>query len=541
MSTNGHAATADPPARRGAGAGEGEPVIEPAPNPVDSQIVADAKGTRPITAGNPAFPQPKKPERHWVRWIVIAVVAVLAIFAIVRWGVPAIKEALDTVSTDDAFVAGHLSNVGPRVEGLVTEVLVDQNERVEAGAVLLRLDRQPFEVAAAQSRAAVDEAKAELVQARAQVKSQIAQARGNYYRRKAAQERLRGQVAALRAAVATLKARESNRSLAEVDQRRINNLVRRGSATQSELDTRNDTLKTADEQVKAATQQVQEIRAGLGLTPNEKDPLDLPKDLEQQQSSVQSAVSDIASSLAQVGIPFDPKDADQARAFGDFLRPEGGKSAGEGLEKVIEEAPAVQVARATADRAARQLDDANLRLSWTEIRSEVAGYVQDRAVHPGDRVAPGQSLMTVRPTYVWIAANYKETQIRHIRIGQPVDLYVDAYPKRVFKGRVAGFSPGTGLSESLLPPENATGNYVKVTQRLPVRIELAEKNPDETPLFVGLSVVPHIRIKERPTGPGAGERLHVSGRATRADSGEGPAGSRPENRNPARLPGAVSP
>ena len=80
---------------------------------------------------------------------------------------------------------------------------------------------------------------------------------------------------------------------------------------------------------------------------------------------------------------------------------------------------------------------------------------------------------------------------------------------RVFKGRVAGFSPGTGLSESLLPPENATGNYVKVTQRLPVRIELAEPNPDDTPLFVGLSVVPHVAFKERPTGPGAGQRLHT--------------------------------
>ncbi len=112
----------------------------------------------------------------------------------------------------------------------------------------------------------------------------------------------------------------------------------------------------------------------------------------------------------------------------------------------------------------------------------------------------------------------------------PVDIYVDAYPHRVFPGRVAGFSPGTGLSESLLPPENATGNYVKVTQRLPVRIELTMPNPDETPLFAGLSVVPHIRIKDQPTGPGAGGRLHVYGRLRPPDVGEGPTGSRPANR-----------
>jgi membrane fusion protein, multidrug efflux system len=101
---------------------------------------------------------------------------------------------------------------------------------------------------------------------------------------------------------------------------------------------------------------------------------------------------------------------------------------------------------------------------------------------------------------------------------------------------VAGFSPGTGLSESLLPPENATGNYVKVTQRLPVRIELAEPNPDDTPLFVGLSVVPHVRITERPTGPGSGQRLHTFGQLRPPDLGAGPAGSQPNNRDRERRP-----
>ncbi len=244
-------------------------------------------------------------------------------------------------------------------------------------------------------------------------------------------------------------------------------------------------------------------------------------------------MSDIASSLAQVGIPFDPKDAAQAKAFDDFLRPEGDRSAGEGLEKVIDAAPAVKVATASVTRAREQLDNALLQLRWTEIRSEVAGYVQDRQVNPGNRVEPGQTLLSIRPTYVWVAANYKETQIDDIRIGMPVDLHVDAYPHRTFHGRVAGFSPGTGLSQSLLPPENATGNYVKVTQRLPVRIELTEPNPDDTPLFAGLSVVPHVRIKERPTGPGAGDRLRTYGRLRPADTGGGPAGSQPRNREQA--------
>ncbi len=306
--------------------------------------------------------------------------------------------------------------------------------------------------------------------------------------------------------------------------------MKRGSATQSELDQRNNTLKVAAEQEKEAWAAIQETRAQLGLPPDYQDPLNIPKDLENQQSTVQSAVSQIASSLAEVGIPFDPKDAVQAKAFGDFLRPEGDKSAGEGLEKVVDAAPAVKVALAAVARAEKQLDDARLRLRWTEVRSEIAGYVQDRQANPGNRVEPGQTLLSIRPTYVWIAANYKETQIHHIRIGMPVDLDVNAYPHRVFRGRVAGFSPGTGLSESLLPPENATGNYVKVTQRLPVRIELTEPNPDGTPLYAGLSVVPHVRIKEPPTGPGAGQRLHTYGRLRPPDVGGGPAGLQPRNR-----------
>ena len=304
-----------------------------------------------------------------------------------------------------------------------------------------------------------------------------------------------------------------------------------GGISKEDVDERDNTVKVAVEQEKEAQAALQETRAALGLAADYQHPLEIPKDLENQQSTVQSAVSQIASSLAEVGIPFDPKDAAQARAFGDFLKPQGDKTAGEGLENVVDQAPAVRVALASAERAERELENARLQLSWTEIRSEIAGYVQDRQVHPGNRVEPGQTLLSIRPTYVWVAANFKETQIHDVRIGMPVDLYVDAYPQRVFQGRVSGFSPGTGLSESLLPPENATGNYVKVTQRLPVRIELTEPNPDDTPLFAGLSVVPYVRYKEPATGPGAGHRLHSDGRAKPPDQGRGPAGHESRNRN----------
>ena len=124
-----------------------------------------------------------------------------------------------------------------------------------------------------------------------------------------------------------------------------------------------------------------------------------------------------------MGIPFDPKAAEQAKAFAEFLRPEGDKSAGEGLETVIDQAPAVRMARADVGVAEAKLADARLRLSWTEIRSEVAGYVQNRQVHlEGNRVQPGQTLLSIRPLVpIWIDANYKEAQLLHICIGMPVE------------------------------------------------------------------------------------------------------------------------
>jgi membrane fusion protein, multidrug efflux system len=109
---------------------------------------------------------------------------------------------------------------------------------------------------------------------------------------------------------------------------------------------------------------------------------------------------------------------------------------------------------------------------------------------------------------IWVDANFKETQLRDLRIGQAVDLYVDMYGgRRVFSGRITGFTMGTGSTLALLPPENATGNFVKVVQRLPVRIELQNYDPNKDPLFIGLSVVPYVYLKRPATGPDAGKIL----------------------------------
>ena len=132
-----------------------------------------------------------------------------------------------------------------------------------------------------------------------------------------------------------------------------------------------------------------------------------------------------------------------------------------------------------------------------------------RNVNPGNNVQAGQALMAVRSlTEIWIDANFKETQLADLRIGQRVRCEVDMYgSRREFEGRITGFTMGTGQTLSLLPPQNATGNYVKIVQRLPVRVELTDYDPEKAPLFVGVSVTPYVYYKEPPTGPHAGEIL----------------------------------
>ena len=178
--------------------------------------------------------------------------------------------------------------------------------------------------------------------------------------------------------------------------------------------------------------------------------------------------------------------------------------------KIVKEAPAIKQAEAKLQEAEHDLEQAKLNLRYCNVYAEIDGVVTRRNVNPGNNVQAGQSLMAIRSlTEIWIDANFKETQLRDLRIGQQVRLEVDMYGShRTFEGRITGFTMGTGQTLSLLPPQNATGNFVKIVQRLPVRIELDDYDPDkDPPLFVGSSVTPYVYIKEAPTGENAGKML----------------------------------
>jgi membrane fusion protein (multidrug efflux system) len=182
--------------------------------------------------------------------------------------------------------------------------------------------------------------------------------------------------------------------------------------------------------------------------------------------------------------------------------------------RLATEAPTIKQAEAKLEAAKRDLAQAELDLRYCDIVAEIDGVITRRNVNPGNNVQVGQALMAIRSLdEIWVDANFKETQLRDLRIGQPVDLNVDMYGSRhTFKGRIAGFTMGTGSTLALLPAQNATGNFIKVVQRLPVRIDLVGYDAEKDPLFIGTSVVPEVHVNEPATGPDAGKFLqaHVS-------------------------------
>jgi len=441
-----------------------------------------------------------------------------------------IKTAIDTVSTDDAYVNGHVTFLAARVPGQVSEVLVDDNMRVARGDVLVRLDPEPNQVQVAIKRSAVIGAEADLKAAESQVRGTLAQLRSQRWRLQLAIENVNNQVALLRARVAGLKSREATFSRARADFARAQHLIARGAIATEEFDQRKEADRVADAMANQALEEVYETRVALGLPPRpEKGELtDVPTDLNQNYSGVRQALADLIQCTAAVGLPLTSVADTPSRTLGDFARRDREGNIDRVLESLIPDAPGVKQAQARLLHARSDLDQANLNLRYCEVRAEIDGVVTRRNVNPGNNVIAGQELMAVRSiTEIWIDANFKETQLSDLRIGQRVRCEVDMYgDSREYEGRITGFTMGTGQTLALLPPQNATGNYVKIVQRLPVRIELTDYDPSKLPLFVGLSVVPYVYYKESPAGPHAGSLLQRPGMAPRAPANPGVGGGR---------------
>jgi membrane fusion protein (multidrug efflux system) len=448
------------------------------------------------------------------RRLLLGVAAVVLLAVILVFGIPWIRQTLNTVSTDDAYVNGHVTFVAARVPGQVSKVLVDDNYRVKKGDLLVQLDKEPYETAVAVKQAAVDIAKANLEVAEASVRSTEAKARSQYWALQNAIEDVQNRIALLHAKVAALDKSKANLKFAEAELERAKALVSSAFETREEYDRRATAVTVDQADVAQAVEDVHQIRVSLGLPAepdNGKGLGDVPPDLDQTFSAVRQAQSDLIQSAAQLGVIHSYNETPK-RMVEEFTKQNPQGDVDKILAQLVPGAPAVKQAKANLEAAKSDLAQAELNLRYCDVFADIDGVITRRNVNPGNNVLVGQSLLAIRSLgEIWVDANFKETQLRDLRIGQPVDLYVDMYGgRRVFPGRVAGFTMGTGSTLALLPPQNATGNFVKVVQRLPVRIELENYDPNKDPLFIGLSVTPYVYVNRPPTGPDAGKVLQTS-------------------------------
>ncbi len=492
-----------------------------APGPGEPGVSADhgakSRNTDSDPAPRPSGGHPAARKRR----LLLGLLGVLILAAVLVFGIPAIRLALNTVSTDDAYVNGHVTFVAARVRGQVSRVLVDDNNRVHRGDLLVELDKEPYQNAVAVSRAAVDTAKANLLVAMATVRGIEAEARSRRWKLQNAIEDVENQVALLRARVAAFDKSRATLTLAQLQLDRASKLVASDTVSHSVFDQRQADLLTARAQVTQALADVYQIRASLGLpaVPENGDLTQVPPDLDQTFSSVRQAQADLIQSSAQLGV-IHSYDQTPQQMLEQFEKSDPQGNIDRTFARLAAEAPTVKEAEAKLEAAKRDLTQAELDLRYCDVVAEIDGVVTRRNVNPGDNVQVGQSLMAIRSLHdIWVDANFKETQLRDLRIGQAVDLYTDMYGDRhVFEGRIAGFTMGTGSTLALLPAQNATGNFVKVVQRLPVRIDLEGYDADKTPLFYGTSVVPYVYINKPATGPDAGKFLQAYVPQSPADS-----------------------
>lgn len=392
-----------------------------------------------------------------------AALAVIAVIIIGVW----VWVTSGRESTDDAQVDGHVTQIAARVGGIVIHVRVDDNQAVEAGAVLVELDPRDYQVALDKARAELADAEAAAAGARTGVPitsttaaSNLTTAQGSIEQARAASAAARKDVDAAHARLATAQARQreadSNAAKAMRDVERLRGLLAKDEVSQQQFDTVLSASDAARATADSARSQIAEAEAGISVAESK---------LVQAEAGEQPARASLRS--AQTA----PEQVAAMRA-----------------RAASAEAHVLQ-ARATRDQA-------ELNLQYTVVKAPQRGIVSRKSVEAGQVIQSGQPLMAIIPLEnVWVTANFKETQLTNMRPGQRVDVKVDAYGGRTFRSHVESIAAATGARFSLLPPENATGNYVKVVQRVPVKIVLDPGQDPEHQLRPGMSVVPTVYTK----------------------------------------------
>lgn len=356
-------------------------------------------------------------------------------------------------STDNAYVVADSARISSRVPGTVLQVMVENDAPVERGQILLVLDYRDYQAVVDQTKGALAKIEGEIQAIKTSTSLTDTQTEAHLQEAKAKLQEARDnkdeRLHRLKELQERWVAANADLEKARRDSKRFDNLFNTGVIAEEQRDTAHTNLVKAKALVEATNAEIAAVRASLQAVEQE---------VEQAQAQLQATLSQRKQ-----------------------------------VEVLTHKLAALQGERQEAEG---KLQAAQLNLSYCTIPAPISGYIAQKNVQVGDRVQTGQPLMAVVPLReVYVEANLKETQLKNVRLGQPVTIKADVYPAYTYYGKVDGIRAGTGASFSLLPPENATGNWIKVVQRVPVKISLDEPPPAEYPLRIGFSL--HVTISTR--------------------------------------------
>jgi membrane fusion protein, multidrug efflux system len=438
-------------------------------------------------------PLDRRSRPFYKRPAILIIGAILILLAAI-FGIRYYLYAVSHESTDDAFIDAHIVEVSPKISGYISKVYVLDNESVKAGDLLAEIDPNDFQVKVDQARAALDSAKSKdksassnvaltrvnssagveeassgVASAKSEVQTAQAQVAAAHARLDQAQAQVATALANAAQARAEAEAAEADQAFAQADVQRYQALFDKDEVSKQRLDQAVTAARTAEAQARAAREKAAAVQAQVA----------------EARASQEAARAALLQAQSQVGVA----SAKVGEAAGRLA------AADSAPQQVAVSKAQAQTAGADVGGAQASLDQAELQLSYTKIYASESGRVTRKSIEIGAYVEAGQALMAIVPGEVWVTANFKETQLGSLKSGQPVAIKVDAFPGKVFQGHLDSIQAGSGARFSLLPPENATGNYVKVVQRVPVKILFDEPTDGPYLLGPGMSAVPEVKVK----------------------------------------------
>jgi membrane fusion protein (multidrug efflux system) len=458
--------------------------------PKEPPVLIDEHG-EPL---QPAHVEPETRKRPLYRRPAFLIAAVIVLLVGGAVGIRYWLYARSHETTDDAFIDAHVTPVSPKVSGYVAKIHVQANQQVKKGDLLLEIDPRDYEsrldqakaalaagearlkeaqtgveLTRASSRASVQQASGTVQQAQAGVEAQRVQAATERTRVTQANAAIEAAQANLQQAQAQVQAAQAELVRAQADVARYQELYSKDEVSRQRLDQAIATARTAEAQTEAARQRAAAAASQVSVS----------------QAAQRTAAETARHAEVQIGA-----------AQGQVREAQGRLAAANTAPQQIASSEAqAQTASASLEQLRAAVAQAEIELSYTRLYAPDDGRVTNKSVEEGALVQAGQPLMAIVPGDVWVTANFKENQIGNLQPGQPVNIRVDAFPGKTFRGHVDSIQAGTGARFSLLPPENATGNYVKVVQRVPVKIVFDETLDPQHMLAPGMSVEPEVRVR----------------------------------------------